>query len=134
MLHTSQGFSASPWFHLLASPIIWGVYFLATYSLVEAACQSGFLDTPLVGLSALSVAVLLLTLIALLATLYAGWAAYHQWRTLNPQVIENEVARQEALARHFMALSGVWLSALFSLTLLATGLPALVLSPCQAGL
>jgi hypothetical protein len=121
---------ASPWFDLLASPLVWSLHFLASYGVVEFACEARFLDSHILGLSLLSAIVLALTLLAGLATLYVGLAAYKRWRAMIGPVNGSGALPQNDQARRFMALSGVLLSALFGLTILVTGLPALVLRPC----
>src|ERR671922_1940171 len=70
--------SRSPWFHLLGGPILWSAHFLISYAWVEFACRVRLLvlHSTLLGLTVLSWSVLILTLIAMLATLYVGWAAY----------------------------------------------------------
>jgi hypothetical protein len=110
-------------FAVLTGPIAWTVYFLAGYSLTEAACRLPLLMGWVggAGLSAVSVGVLVLTVAALLVILYAGWLAYGHWR--RPAPAKSEMER-------FMAVSGLLLNALFGLLTIATGLPALVLAPC----
>ena len=122
----------SPWFHLLGAPVLWGVHFLVSYAWVEFACRMRLLvlDSTILGLTVLSWSVLILTLIAVLASLYVGWSAYRSWRRILESKKTNEVESWGVESKRFMALSGILLSALFSLVILLTGLPALVLGPC----
>jgi hypothetical protein len=131
MLHTTPS-TRSPWFHLLGSPIIWGAHFLVSYLWVEAACQAHLLvlDSTILGLTVLSYIVLALTIAAVAATLYVGRSAYHQWQRLRQIPTLNEASHWAVEGEQFMAFSGVLLSGLFTLTILLTGLPALVLRPC----
>jgi hypothetical protein len=122
----------SPWFHLLGGPILWSAHFLVSYAWVEFACRVSLLalDSTLLGLTVLSWSVLIFTFLAVLATLYVGWSAYRSWRGLRGQQETNEIDSWGLESRRFMALSGILLSVLFSIVILLTGLPALVLRPC----
>jgi hypothetical protein len=124
--------SQSPWFHLLGAPILWSVHFLISYAWVEYACRMRLLvlDSTMLGLTLLSWSILLLTLIAVLATVYVGWSAYRSSRRISESKKTNELESWGVESRRFMALSGILLSALFSLVILLSGLPALVLGPC----
>jgi hypothetical protein len=118
------------WFGLLAGPIIWSVYFMVGYGLVEFVCKLGLLGFNLLGLSAVSVIITGLTLVALLATLYGGFLAYRKWQQLKRDEADQVNRGRAEESRVFMALAGVLLSGLFALLILLTGLPALVLRPC----
>ena|SRR5687767_7682311 len=122
----------SPWFHLLGGPVLWSAHFLVIYAWVEFACRVRLLvlDSTVLGLTVLSWSVLILTLIAVLATLYVGWSAYRSWRCIRESRETNELDAWAVESQRFMAFSGIFLSALFSLVILLTGLPALVLGPC----
>jgi hypothetical protein len=122
----------SPWFHFLGGAILWSAHFLISYGWVEFACRTGLLvlDSTFLGLSALSWSVLSLTLIAALAALYVGWSAYREWDRLRNTREMNELDMRSVESHRFMAFSGIFLSALFSLVILLTGLPALMLGAC----
>ena len=123
----------SPWFHLLGGPILWSVHFLATYNWVEFACRANLLvlDSTVLGLTVLSWIVFILTLIATLTALYVGWSSYLIWRRLRELQESKEPDSWGIESRRFMALSGILLSALFSLVILLSGLPVLALGPCS---
>ena len=122
----------SPWFHILGGPVLWSAHFLASYAWVEFACRVRLLvfHSTILGLTVLSWSFLILTFIAVLATLYIGWSAYRSWRQLKGTQQTNELDSWRVESRRFMAMSGILLSALFSLVILFSGLPALVLAPC----
>jgi biopolymer transport protein ExbB/TolQ len=131
----------SLWFGVLAGPITWTVHFLVGYGLVEVACRLRLLESQLLGLTALSVIILVLTLVALLVTLYAGFLAYRNWRRMQVERREGVKQRREAAERsdqrrlveesgRFMAFGGVLLNGLFSFVILVTGIPVLILPPC----
>lgn len=122
----------SPWFHLLGGPILWSAHFLISYAWIEFACRVRLLmlDSMILGLTVLSWSVLIFTLLAMLATLYVGWSAYRSWLRIRDSKKMDELESWGVESRRFMAFSGILLSALFSLVILLTGLPALVLGPC----
>jgi hypothetical protein len=124
--------SRSPWFHFLGGPVLWSVHFLVSYGWVEFACRVRLLvlHSTILGLTVLSWSVLVLTFVAVLATLYVGWSAYRNWQRLRESQETNELEAWGVESRRFMALSGIGLSALFALVILLSGLPALVLGPC----
>ena len=118
------------WLVALTGPVAWSSYFLAGYSLLEAACRMQVLTAPLglAGLSAVSVAVLALTAVTVVVILSAGWLALAQWRRL--KAAEAGSPQPELEAERFLTVGGLLLSGLFAYLTLATGLPALVLTPC----
>ena len=105
---------------------------MVSYAWVEFACRVSplVLNSTFLGLTVLSWSVLLLTVLAMLATLYVGWSAYRGLRGLRDRQETNEIDSWAIESRRFMALSGMLLSVLFSLVILLSGLPALVLRPC----
>jgi hypothetical protein len=122
----------SPWVHLLGGPVLWITHFLISYALGEFGCGARLpiLHSTILGLSVLSWVILLFTLIVTVITLYIGWSAYQSWQRLERSRRKNERTAWEIGAKRFMALGGLALSGLFSLVILLTGLPVLVLNPC----
>ena len=115
---------------LLAGPLIWSVYHIVGYLLVEVACRTGILAGRILGLSALWWILIVLTVAALLATLYAGFLAYRNWqdtRTISTEVEEADLVKGRT---RFLALSGLLLNSLFAVIILLDGIPALVLRLC----
>ncbi len=108
----------------LAGPLAWSTYFLVGYSLAEAACRLPLLTRTLFGLAPVAFAVVALTAATTIIALYAGWLAYAHWRRLS------RPAGQDADTDRFLAVSGILLNGLFAFVTIATGVPALVLSPC----
>jgi hypothetical protein len=127
----------SLWFATLVGPVTWSVYFLAGYSLAEAACRLPLLTGSVWGHSAVTVALLALTAATLLLTLYAAWLAYAHWRRLKgaqpaekPPTTGGRPAGLEGDTDRFLAVSGILLNGLFALLTIANGLPPLLLPPC----
>jgi hypothetical protein len=118
------------WLGLLAGPLTWIVYFIAGYSLVEIVCKSGVLGFYLLGLSAVSAIILILTAIGLFITIYASFFNYRKWQ----QAPEKGSVDLDDQFGHkpvrFMALAGLLLSGLFTLIILLTGISVFILRPC----
>ncbi|MCI0398995.1 MAG: hypothetical protein L0332_15770 [Chloroflexi bacterium] len=84
------------WLNFLSGPLIWSIYFTLGYFLVEIACRQALLSFRVVGLPGTSAAVLVLTLVALLATFYAGYRSYNnltQRRRLWPAKVHAKVVK-----------------------------------------
>lgn len=113
------------WLRLLAGPIIYAVYFMAAYLLVEAACTTGLLDFSFAGTNGVTIAVLALTGLALAATLISLAGNIARLRR-PPQRLDPETGDPD----RFAAQVGAMLDLLFTLLVLATGAPALLLAPC----
>lgn len=112
----------------LAGPLAWSVQLMVNYFLVEAACMSGVLLFWTGPLSMAAWIMLVVTLLALVATAYGGWVSFQAREQVQAEAEgDEERATQRAL---FMARTGIYLSVIFLLLVLITGLPVLVLHPC----
>lgn len=119
------------WYSVLVGPVVWSVYFILGYLAVELSCRTDFLRFNLFGVSALLVSIVVLTLITFAVTVYSGFLAFISWRKQKNDVLrygDNRYKREEP--GQFMTLAGAILSALFSLTILLSGLPVFFLQPC----
>lgn len=116
----------SLWFGLMGGPVVYTLYFLAVYFLGEAACLADLLRYRVLGLEAIAFWVLLLTVVAAAIIGYGAWLAYGNW-----QQTDKRSADDGASYAAFMAFVGLWLSGLFTLLTVATGLPALFLVLCD---
>lgn len=108
---------------LLGGPVVYSLYFMAVYLLVEAACRETLLQGTMWGLTGLQAAVLGLTLVAVVITLALAFLTYP-----DEQNIGSEEARRN---RRFMAQAGLWLSGFFVVVTVVTGVPILVLTLCS---
>ncbi len=114
------------WVGLLTGPVVYALYFISGYLLVEFACQVGVLQTTIGGLSLYAVLVLMLTLMAALITLLTGLSNFRRWRhrpPVKPDAPDSAVP--------FMLFGGFLLSTLFTTMILLTGIPFLVLQSCS---
>ncbi|RIK40437.1 MAG: hypothetical protein DCC55_15030 [Chloroflexi bacterium] len=112
---------------VLTGPVVYSLHFLLVYLLVEAACKAGLLEFTLLGFDGISIAVAVLTLIAVGITGYSAYAAYRSWRRTRPAEDEN---RHEEYAP-LLALVSLWLNGFFTVVILLTGLPAIFLVLCD---
>lgn len=116
------------WFGLLSGPVVYSLYFLAGYLFAEATCVADLLRFRILGLEAISFWIVVLTLAAAAVTGYSAIMAYANWRHTRGDA---EAARPERSYPPFMAFVGAWLSGLFTLFILMTGVPALFLTLCD---
>ena len=106
------------WLGLLAAPLAWLVNLLLSYSLVLWACSTGRQYT-----------LHLVTLAMLLLAAAGGVIAWRAWRQAGREW-HNEAGGVLPRSR-FMAALGVLLSSLFSLVILAQGIPSFILPACE---
>ena len=116
----------SLWFGLMGGPVVYSLYFLAVYFLGEAACLADLLRYRVLGLEAIAFWVLLLTVVTAVVIGYGAWLAYGNWQQTTAQTPDDGASYAA-----FMAFVGLWLSALFTVLTVATGLPALFLVLCD---
>jgi hypothetical protein len=106
------------WVGLLLAPIAFLVNLEVAYALVPTACSSHH-ELP----------VHLVHLACLLLTLYGLFTAWRSWNTLGATWPSEE---GDPLARsRFLAGTGLLVSALFVLVIVAQWIPSFVLDPCQ---
>lgn len=104
-------------FGFLGPPIIWAVRFMVAYALVPAACSAG-------GLLLLNI----VTLVALGGTVLAGVVSARSLpRTRGEQGEHGDQVRRRA---RFMAMAGLFTSALFTAVIVAEGLANVLVDPC----
>jgi hypothetical protein len=100
---------------MVGAPVVWGVQFVTLYALVDLGCGMQL------DMGVIRTLVLVVTAIALLASLAAGWIASGVWHeaknTTNDQAT-------------FMAIVGMALCMIFALALILTAVPVLIVSTC----
>ena len=119
----------------VAGPVIWSTHFLLVYLVVEAGCSGDGPGLVLFDPPVPKVVTLAATAVAAVAALGCAMWWYRRWR---PSEQEPAVDHAGDLAggltdRHrggTLAFAGFLLSLLSVLTILAVGLPALVLPSC----
>lgn len=105
------------WTGLLAGPLAFAANLQVNYMLVDVACQTG----PRIVLH-------LSPALSALLTLGAGVMAWQAWQDLERPAMPEAawVPRGK-----FMAISGVLMSGMFLLVVLAQWIPVFVVNPCQ---
>jgi MFS family permease len=108
---------AELWAGVLLPPVAWAVHLTSTYALSAFAC-----DPPW------SLVFHVLPVAMLAVCFYGGWLGWRLWRLVQdgPENEGGNVGRSR-----FMAISAVWMSALFALVILAQWFPSFVYEPCR---
>jgi hypothetical protein len=113
----------------VAGPLIWSAHFLLVYLIVEAGCSGDGPGLRLFDPPVPKVATLAATAAAAAAALAcAGWS-YRRWRAGTSEPAADEAA-DLAGRGGTLAFAGYLLSLLSVVTILAVGLPALLLPSC----
>lgn len=118
------------WFGMFFSPAVWSLHLLIGYMVSEAACMTNLLDFRVLGVGALLVFLLALTLLAMGAMAWNAWWSYRSWRYYASLDPSEEFPLQAYDRDEFLALSGLLLSGMFLFLLAINVYPFLVLRPC----
>ena len=111
--------------HLLAGPVLYSLYFILGYLLVEAGCATAFLDSPLFGLNAEVAVTLALTTITGLILLVETVVVLRRWlRYRHAEESEHEMRKP------FIWMGSFLMNVLFLVMTLVTGASTLMLDPC----
>jgi hypothetical protein len=108
----------SQWIGVLGGPIVWLIFLQVNYMLAPSACLSQ--NKTMLGI---------VTIIALFGTIGSAFAACRAWHQAGATSHTEEGG---SIGRsRFMALSGIGLSALFALVVLASAIPIIFLGACD---
>ncbi len=116
------------WFHLLAGPVLYSLYFLAGYFWAEWACKMELLQFSFLGLRGVSLSLIVLTALFFAVSLYEITLSFRQWRGGSHEPEDDEMARREEF-EGFIGFSGFLLGVLFSAGILITGATLFFLRP-----
>jgi hypothetical protein len=108
----------SQWIGILGGPLVWLVFLQLNYMLAPSACLSQ--NKVMLGI---------VTVVALFGTVgpaFAAWRAWHHTGATGQTEEGGAIGRSR-----FMALSGIGLSALFALVVLASAIPIIFLGACD---
>jgi hypothetical protein len=122
--------SKTLWYGMFASPVIWSLHLLIGYMISEAACMTNLLGFRILGLGALLVVLVGLTLLAMGGIIWNAWWSFRSWRYYASLDPSEEFPLQAYDRDEFLALSGLLLSGIFFFSLLINMYPFLVLRPC----
>lgn len=113
----------------LLGPIIWTVYFLVVYLVVEAGCTGDGPGLNLFDPPVPTVVTLIATAIAAIASLVAALWCYRRWRP-DEQEADNQHGDGSSERDRSLAFAGLLLCLLGFVAVLFIGLPALALPAC----
>jgi hypothetical protein len=111
---------------MVASFIIWSVYFAAAYSFQAAACIRGFQGVHIGNVDAVSLVLIVMTAITLIAIAYLGWRSLLVAHL--SFLVQDDVS--ESPRADFMALTAALLAGLAFVATLWVALPMLLLPTC----
>jgi len=117
------------WLGVLAAPSAWVLAEAVGYWLAARSCEPGERGVPLGGTAYPAVTQVIVALVALGIAVYGLIVSLSNWRALHPQPQRNEQA--EWGRAHFMAFSGVLLSALFMGGIVLFGLAPFFVNSCS---
>jgi hypothetical protein len=118
------------WYSVASGPVLWAAHLSISYALASNACQHGFLvDASLLGINALTLSLVLITLVFLAAVAYGGWLAYRGWRELRDT--SRGMGVPDGQRTRFLTFSGMLLNVLFFGAILMTIAPTLFFNPCS---
>ncbi len=105
------------WYGILGAPVVWLVRISAASALVPYACATGRIWSVHAS-----------TVIALALSVAGGAVAWRGWRRWERERDDGEGAGTRS---HLLAVSGVLLSATFTLAIAMEGLAPFYMGPCQ---
>jgi hypothetical protein len=108
----------SQWIGVFGGPLVWLVFLQLNYMLAPSACLSQ--NKTMLGI------VTVIALFGTMASAFAAWRAWHQ----TGATVQTEEGGVIGRSR-FMALSGIGLSVLFALVVLASAIPIIFLGACD---
>jgi hypothetical protein len=120
--HEKPRGTRSLWAAVIGTPVLWAAHLTLTYALVPPLCR---------WKRVWILHVITLTFLALSAAALS--VAGREWgRLARRKAAADDVIRTEEIARtQFLAVVGVMTSTFFFIVILATGIPAFVIDPCQ---
>jgi hypothetical protein len=118
------------WFGLGFAIGVWIVHFSIVYALQSVACHWGFLQFGILGINALRLLLITLTVLAGVGVFAGGWTAYKNYRSLTDNREEKDA---DAITGRFlfMAQGGIILAGLFLLSIIFSFVPLLLLDTCS---
>lgn len=123
----------SLWFAMIGAPVAWAVHFYLAWAWVEMGCRIGVQQSSLLGVNTIHFGVLVLSLVAVVASLLSGWTAYQLRRKLGSDGDDETTLYDRAVARsRFMATVGIAFCAIFTTVIVFVTLPIFALPPCNA--
>jgi hypothetical protein len=121
---------AQLWYGIASGPLLWAAMHSILYAVSSLACQLGFLiDMAVLGINALSLVMLLITLVVVAGIAVGGYLSLKNWRLLRDT--DDGVGTPSATRNRFMAFSGLVLAIMFGAASLTTAIPPFFFGPCR---
>ncbi len=120
---------ATPWFPVLAGPVVGIIHEALGYLMVSQSCSAGFPWFTVGSVSGIRVLMFLLTVAGEIVLIAAMIAGYRGWRREDQG--QGEAAVTAISRARFMSLVGMIMSAGFALYVLYAGLPIFFMDPCR---
>jgi hypothetical protein len=118
------------WFGFGASAIAWTIQELLSVIIASLACENGAYAWTRMSAGGVRALLAVITLGLLAVTVTAGFISFRNWRSLSAQrhLLRAEGSRREA----FMALIGVFVSAVFVGGIIWAGIPLIMIDLCRS--
>jgi hypothetical protein len=118
------------WFGIAAPTVVWASHLSIAYGFQSVACHWGFLQFTILGIPAITLILLLLTILAGVVVFIGGWGLYNIHRDLSRR---STLEKEDPSGRvRFMARAGSWLAALYLFSLTLSIFPILFLEQCSS--
>ena len=120
------------WAGLFGGPLLWSVQLLANYAFVAHSCYPTSMPRTTPTFGGVWGLALGISIVALVGTAAAGLVALRSWRATRDEkagAAASLLDTAEGRTR-FMAMTGLVLSGIFLLAVLANGLPLFMVRPC----
>jgi hypothetical protein len=118
------------WFGVSAAAIAWAIQELLSIVIASLACDNGAYVWTRLSAGGVRALLAVITLGLLAVTVTAGFTSFRTWRSLSAQ---RQLIRAEGRSREeFMALIGVFVSAVFVAGILWAGIPLIMIALCRS--
>lgn len=122
-----QGHGMAVWVLFLAGPTLWFTHFILVYVLAEVLCKPLAGVDGVTALPLVSVLTVVATIVFALAAAVGSALAYRRWRESRDAPADDERASAQGES---LVFAGFLLGVLFTVAVVFTGAPAVVLRPC----
>lgn len=117
------------WFGVGAAAVTWALHLVIVYGFQSTACHWGFLQFSILGIGALRLLLLALTILAGVIITLSGWTSYNNHRRLRESRAHEAIEPEGRIL--FMTQVGILLSGLFLLSIVFSLFPILFLDQCS---
>jgi hypothetical protein len=119
------------WFVVGAGPIIYAAHLVIAYAIQTLSCQWNFLRFYILGIHGIRLTLLVITLVAAAAILYAAFLGYNDWLAWR-RFKDGKTLKPEQHTRYaFMSYSGLIMALFFAAVVLLSLAPSLALGVCD---